>query len=362
MIKTLILSSLLKFCFSGEVPLLVGSQKDTHNCVTDGGYSWCESSQRCVRQWEEPCPTFTDSMQNLVDVEFCSHSPIQMCRMACEIPQCQEGQCAVRNGNCCDYTCEDHSISCDVCPPIPPCPEPPPNCRYTPAVPDNCGCVNSCGTIDCSSSISREGETCGGFMPDGMSNTCVHGLECVNTMGPMIADAPGTCKRPCQTSRDFYGNCIEDGCISWNDGCNTCLIQNNIIQSCRQDNVCYSAGEAYCMDNDQTNYNQLSQIPWNCLTWYDGCNSCSVNNGQLQACTMMMCFTQAEPYCSTYSTGTLRQGDICYRFCEDGSQTTISRRDDCPKGTECIQESNPSLISFDTCSNNALRCVPTNGH
>jgi len=90
MIKTLIFSSLFKFCFAGEVPLLVGSQKDTHNCVTDGGYSWCESSQRCVRPWEEPCPSFTDATRNLIDVEFCSHSPIQMCRMACEIPQCQE--------------------------------------------------------------------------------------------------------------------------------------------------------------------------------------------------------------------------------------------------------------------------------
>ena len=142
------------------------------------------------------------------------------------------------------------------------------------------------------------------------------------------------------------------------------MIQNNIIQSCRQDNVCYSAGRFYCMDNDQTNYNQLSQIPWNCLTWYDGCN-CDrlVNNGQLQACTMMMCFTQGEPYCSTYSTGILRQGDICYRFCEDGyPDYNIKKRRLRPKGTECIQESNPSLISFDTCSNNALRCVPTNGH
>lgn len=34
---------------------LVGSQQDDHNCVTDGGYRWCESLNRCVRPWETPC-------------------------------------------------------------------------------------------------------------------------------------------------------------------------------------------------------------------------------------------------------------------------------------------------------------------
>ena len=34
------------------------------------------------------------------------------------------------------------------------------------------------------------GGTCGGFMPYGMANTCEDGLECVNTMGPRIADLP----------------------------------------------------------------------------------------------------------------------------------------------------------------------------
>ena len=30
-----------------------GSQTDEHNCVLDGGYEWCESTQRCQRPWEE---------------------------------------------------------------------------------------------------------------------------------------------------------------------------------------------------------------------------------------------------------------------------------------------------------------------
>ena len=34
---------------------LVGSQQDNHNCITDGGYIWCESLNRCVRPWQTPC-------------------------------------------------------------------------------------------------------------------------------------------------------------------------------------------------------------------------------------------------------------------------------------------------------------------
>ena len=36
--------------------MLVGSQRDDHGCVLDGGYQWCESTSSCVRQWETPCP------------------------------------------------------------------------------------------------------------------------------------------------------------------------------------------------------------------------------------------------------------------------------------------------------------------
>ena len=34
----------------------LGSQGDVHNCVSDGGYSWCDSTKSCVRMWETPCP------------------------------------------------------------------------------------------------------------------------------------------------------------------------------------------------------------------------------------------------------------------------------------------------------------------
>jgi hypothetical protein len=33
----------------------VGGDKDEHGCIGSAGYTWCESKQKCLRGWEEPC-------------------------------------------------------------------------------------------------------------------------------------------------------------------------------------------------------------------------------------------------------------------------------------------------------------------
>jgi hypothetical protein len=35
----------------------------------------------------------------------------------------------------------------------------------------------------------------------------------------------------------------------------------------------------------------------NCKTWYDGCNNCFVQDGQIAGCTKMYCFQQGEAKC-----------------------------------------------------------------
>ena len=291
-----------------------GSQLDSHGCVLDGGYSWCETSQQCERPWESPCLN--------EETDYCPTSNIQTCRMACEDPVCSNNQCAMRIGNCCDFTCSDiiEDVKCpNECPPPAPCPMPylEANCLIVNPVTDHCGCTTGCPTVDCSHQPKISiGGTCGGYMPYGMAGVCEDGLECVYTMGPMIADAPGTCQTICQTARDNQGNCMD---------VNT------------------------------------PQIPKNCVTWYDGCNTCSIDHGEIQGCTMMYCFTQAEPYCQVFTSGDLHIDDICYRFCEDGSQNTINRQGDCPIGTECGTTST-SMVSFDSCGSRAHTCNLINGH
>ena len=134
--------------------MLVGSQHDEHNCVSDGGYSWCESTNSCVRPWETPCPNIISDTHN---TEYCQSSSMQLCRMMCPQPKCNADQCAMRQGSCCEYQCQSETVT--------------------------------------------------------------------------------------------------------------------------------------------------PQIPANCVSWFDGCNTCSVNNGQLGGCTMMMCFRQGTPECRAYSTG-----------------------------------------------------------
>ena len=215
---------------------------------------------------------------------------------------------------------------------------------------DECGCLTSCPSYDCSNQgdcnqdtdcnsgqfcrdmgsqpyrlggrrlqprecidKSITGESCGGYTLPEYQTRCMDGLECVNTMGPMIADAPGTCSEPCSPNekRDDHGKCV-------------------------------------------------GKIPSNCASWYDGCNTCSVNNGKIGECTRMYCFSPGESECTSYyKRSPLNIGDICYRFCEDNSQEHIDRKKECPTNTQCISDFNKnsvSMIAYDSCGDRAWTC------
>lgn len=42
-----------------------------------------------------------------VGSDFCAASGRQQCRMLCPAPVCPAGQCAMRTGSCCDFSCQD---------------------------------------------------------------------------------------------------------------------------------------------------------------------------------------------------------------------------------------------------------------
>ena len=111
--------------------------------------------------------------------------------------------------------------------------------------------------------------------PPEFQTRCLDNLECVNTMGPMIADAPGQCKEPCLRgeNRNQYGECVQS-------------------------------------------LTPQIRIPDNCATWHDGCNTCQVRDGRAEICTLMYCFRQDTPYCMSYhiNSNSLSVGDVCYRF------------------------------------------------
>ena len=52
-------------------------------------------------------------------------------------------------------------------------------------------------------------------------------------------------------------------------------------------------------------------------------------------------------------------GDICYRFCEDNSQTNIDQKNSCPSGSKCkstFNQNSVSMIAYDSCDDRAWTC------
>ena len=216
--------------------LLVGSQNDVHGCVLDGGYQWCETLSQCIRPWQRECPILQKP-------------------------------------------------------------------------------INVIGISD----------------TDMNTNTNTHTNTNIIT--------------------------IPKNCASWNDGCNTCNVnKDGTLNGCTM-MYCYTKRTASCLsyykDSNQCNKKDYNGncIDDNCKIWYDGCNTCRVSkNGLL--CTRMYCIQPGKSECQD-TPNLLKEGDICYRFCENGSETTINFRDKCPLGTQCKSS---NKISIDTCGNNAFVC------
>ena len=68
-----------------------------------------------------------------------------------------------------------------------------------------------------------------------------------------------------------------------------------------------SAGYVWCEILNQCirTWITICEIPTECLTWNDGCNTCSVTDGKIGACTEMMCFQRDQPQCIVWTPGTM---------------------------------------------------------
>jgi hypothetical protein len=100
--------------------------------------------------------------------------------------------------------------------------------------------------------ISNENGFCDGIVPlNNLQRICPKSLECVYTKGPMILDAPGTCKPKCPTTRDAWGNCIPSNCELWDDGCNTCKFKDNKLECGKK--ICYDVSHNAKCDKYSTN-------------------------------------------------------------------------------------------------------------
>lgn len=43
--------------------IIIGGDKDAHGCLIAAGYSWCPSTEKCQRMWEEYCVEFKEQFR-----------------------------------------------------------------------------------------------------------------------------------------------------------------------------------------------------------------------------------------------------------------------------------------------------------
>jgi hypothetical protein len=107
---------------------------------------------------------------------------------------------------------------------------------------------------------------------------------------------------------------VPNNCTSWFDGCNTCMVENGEIGGCTK-KACFEneapkclafsddeASEEEAPENPTEENQEAAIIPENCTGWFDGCNNCSVENGKVGACTMMYCENPTEPMCTQFAS------------------------------------------------------------
>ncbi len=90
-------------------------------------------------------------------------------------------------------------------------------------------------------------------------------------------------------------------CVSYFDGCNTCTVQDGRPHACTL-MYCETPTEPKCLEK-RSDIKEIDLT--NCLSYFDGCNNCGVENGQLTFCTLMYCEKPTEPKCTQYVSDTV---------------------------------------------------------
>ena len=380
----------------------IGGQLDQNNCMIGAGYTWCKSTNNCIRQWETPCN------DNFIDCSDCLTKQMNGLNIACPTncdmvqmppqqmpPQQMPPQIAIDPGPIryptdpimeppievcpsvmCMMYCEYGHITdingCQMCQCNSELPEPitdtdciltQPSCDgYTYVCPKiteitncNMGGIDGYTTYQLSLVIKNNMNVYDIYAIYGTSDNNMIIPPAYNSESEFNSNIGGTL--------DFIKNSnsnaifdswltigITDGNINneissvgidfknWNTN-NGIIVTDGAVftmnpSSKIEDNE-YIIGQLTVRTNEQysVNINVAGKtllnsgtidtemwsdtnvifplisphdiihntIPNNCISWYDGCNTCSTNNGMLGSCTRMMCFREDIPRCLTYS-------------------------------------------------------------
>ncbi len=122
-------------------------------------------------------------------------------------------------------------------------------------------------------------------------------VQCVKAPCEPVLVCPTTTESTnSQICTQVAGSCMgkEEKCVSYSNGCEQARLCNPNISS------------DLCSAPKKPLINPAADIPADCKSWYDGCNTCMVVNGKITGCTMMACVTGGSatnpPKCLSYKS------------------------------------------------------------
>lgn len=264
----------------------------------------------------------------------------------CKFKPPKVDECGCQEG-CGELTCEN---DCNLRPcPLFACAAPPEGCRYEPdGAQDECGCALGCGKLVCEGDEQcprfAEFSECASACP----KTCDNRNE-------LIA-CPAVCRRGCQCKDGYIlhdGKCIKprdcpalpapipNYCSSYYDGCNTCAVENGKITACTK-RACLTLEAPKCLEYKPPKY---------CSSWFDGCNTCQVKpDGTIGGCTKKACKKLSEPKCLKFQPPA-----ACSSF-SDGCNTCSVVNGELSACTEkaCTVLKEPECLTYSPCA--TVRC------
>ena len=319
-----------------ESNALIGSQRDSHGCSLDGGYKWCDTTQKCQRPWSEKCPE-THQLQRCA-IGFCENKQ--------DCPKCQEGyECRGSTEMMCAGTCygqcvplhNDASSEClvpqvcnseYVCPFIKSCVKDGLK-GYTTYVlalkvkdPQVSGIYALFGNkqdnmyLPKAYQVSKLNTNIGGHEPihynmdpdtkydswitigiesgneGALSSVGINFKDWTEKRALVVSDGAVFEMNPKKSSRQKEYVIAQLTIPNHASEHMSVNVQGHLRDSKKEwkaTHVVYKLG------------NVKHLIPDDCISWYDGCNTCMVSQGNILGCTRMMCFRKSEPYCRGYS-------------------------------------------------------------
>ena len=117
------------------------------------------------------------------------------------------------------------------------------------------------------------------------------------------------------------GVVVPAGCISWNDGCNTCMVHDGVVGGCTR-MMCMQRAAPFCVAFDPALAPTAAPtIPAGCISWNDGCNTCMVDNGIIGGCTEMLCAPEAQsaPFCVAFTNAAHQAATPSWRDAADAT-------------------------------------------